>query len=53
LILYVSFYTSSSKEENLIDNDYMLANLTIEAEEEIACIDDLIFTFILIFYIFG
>lgn len=53
LLLYFSFFTSSTKEENLVDNDHMLANITIEAEEEIASMDDIIMLFCLLLYIYG
>ena len=50
---YCSFFSSSTEEEALIDSDYMLANITIEAEEEISCMDDLVMMFVLLFYIYG
>lgn len=53
LLLYFSFFTTSTKEENLIDNDHMLANITIEAEEEVASMDDIIMLFCLLLYIYG
>lgn len=53
ILLYFSFFTSSTKEENLIDQDYMLANITIEAEEEIASMDDIVMLFTILFYVFG
>lgn len=53
IVLYFSFFTSSTKEENTIDHDYMNASLTIEAEEEIASFDDVLLTVAPLFYIFG
>lgn len=50
---YFSFYTSSVKEENTIDVDFLCASLTVEAEKEITAIDDIILAFIMIIYIFG
>lgn len=51
--LYFSHYNSSTKEENTIDHDYLLAAMTVEAEEEIASIDDTSLVLILLVYIFG
>lgn len=53
LLLYFSFFASSTKEENINDNDYMLTTITIEAEEEIASMDDIVMLLCLIFYIYG
>src|SRR5438132_1564156 len=35
LMTYFNYYGSVSSEENLIDHDYLIFNITIEAEEEI------------------
>jgi hypothetical protein len=53
VVLYFSFFTSNSKEENTIDHDYMNASITVEAEEEIASFDDILLTITPLFYIFG
>lgn len=53
LCFYISYFTTPTKEENLVDQDYMLANTTIEAEEEIASIEDILIGIAIIFYIFG
>lgn len=50
---YFAYFTTANKEENLIDQDYMLANITIEAEEEIASWEDLIIVVVVVAYIFG
>lgn len=52
-VLYHSFFSSSTKEENLIDHDYMYLTITIEAEEEIASMDDILMLVCLLFGIFG
>lgn len=52
-MFYFSYYSSASKEEALIDSDYALWNITIEAEEEISSMDDMLLAFIIIFYVFG
>lgn len=51
--LYFSHYSSSVKEENTIDQDYLVAAMSIEAEEEIASIDDTSLVLVLLVYIFG
>lgn len=53
IMFYFSFYSSSVKEESLIDLDHAFWNVTIEAEEEIASMDDILMAFIVIFYVFG
>jgi hypothetical protein len=52
-MFYFSYYSSSVKEESLIDLDHALVNVTLEAEEEIASMDDILMAFIVIFYVFG
>lgn len=56
-IIFVAFYfqysTSFSKEDSTVDNDFMIHSITLEAEEEIASIDDAIFTIVLVMYVFG
>lgn len=53
VVFYLSFFSSSTKEENLIDHDHMILNITIEAEEEIASIDDILMLLSVLFVIFG
>jgi hypothetical protein len=57
IILLISFYfnyfSSSTKEESLIDVDYLVTSGTIEAEKEITAFDDMILTFVVLTYIFG
>jgi len=53
VLLYFTFFTSPTKEENLVDNDFMIAGITIEAEEEIASMDDTIIAFGVVLYVFG
>jgi len=50
---YFSFFTNSSAEENTVDYDLMVASTTIEGEEEIASVDDIIMAFVVIMYVFG
>jgi len=53
IMLYFSYYTNSVKEENTIDQDFLVSAMTVEAEEEIASIDDSAMSLFLLIYIFG
>jgi len=50
---YFSYYTNSTKDENTIDQDYLVAAMSVEAEEEIASIDDLSLSLFLLIYLFA
>lgn len=52
-ILYFNYYTTSTKEENITDHDFLIFNATVDAEEEIGSIDDMLFGFLIFFYIFA
>jgi len=49
---YFSFFTSSTKEENTVDFDFLAASLTVEAEKEITAIDDILMGLVVVVYIF-
>jgi hypothetical protein len=53
IVFYFSFFTSSTKEESLIDADFMLTSTAVESEEEIGSFDDMIIAGIMFVYIFG
>jgi len=53
VLVYLSFFTSHTKEENSGDNDFFLATTTVEAEKEIGSFDDLILVFVTLLYVFG
>jgi hypothetical protein len=53
VLLYLSFFTSCTKEENSADNDFFLTSASIEAEKEIGSFDDLVFMFVTLLYVFG
>lgn len=53
LLVFFNYFTNSSKDETIVDHDYLAMNITIEAEEEITSIDDLISPIIIIIYTFG
>ncbi len=52
IILYFSYYNTSTREENTIDHDYLIANATVESEEEIGSIDDMILAVVFLSFIF-
>ena len=52
LMTYFNYYGAVSSEENLIDHDYLIFNITIEAEEEIGSIDDMLLSSVILLYIF-
>lgn len=53
IITYFSYFTNPFKEENFLDSDYLSASASVEAEKEISSFDDMILTFIVLFYVFG
>jgi len=50
--MFFSYYNSSTREENTIDHDYLIANATVEAEEEIGSLDDMLLSVVFISFIF-
>jgi len=56
-IIFISFYfnyfLTPTKEESLIDNDYLINSMTVESEKEITAFDDMILATIVLIYVFG
>ena len=50
---YFNYFISPTKEEALIDNDYLINSMTVESEKEITAFDDMILATIILIYIFG
>ena len=50
---FFSYFSTPSKEESTIDSDYLVASSTVEAEEEIGSLDDLVMPVICLTYVFG
>jgi len=50
---YFSYFTSSVREENLVDADYLAASGTVEAEKEISSLDDVLLGLVVVIYVFG
>lgn len=51
-VLYFQFFTTGSKEESLIDQDYLTSSNLLEAEEEISALDDVLGALIVFVYVF-
>lgn len=52
LITYFTYFNNANSEDNIIDHDYLAYNVTIESEEEIGSMDDMILTCTILLYIF-
>lgn len=52
LLTYFNYYINYNTEDNIIDHDYLTYNVTIEAEEEIGSMDDMLLTSVILLYIF-
>ena len=52
LSTYFSYFNNSVSENNVVDHDFIAFNVTIEAEEEIGSIDDMVLTSVILLYIF-
>jgi len=50
---YFNYFVTSTKEESIVDNDYLISSVTVEAEKEITAFDDIILAVIILIYIFG
>jgi hypothetical protein len=50
---YFSHFLSYTKEESMIDNDYLVCFFSTEAEKEISSFDDMILGSAILFYVFG
>jgi hypothetical protein len=52
IITYFNYYVNYNTDENIVDHDYLTYNVTIEAEEEIGSMDDMLLTSVILLYIF-
>jgi hypothetical protein len=52
IITYFSYFNNFNNEDNIVDHDYLSFNVTIEAEEEIGSMDDMLLTSVILLYIF-
>lgn len=53
LVFFFSYFNNSSRDENIVDQDFMVAAMTVEAEEEIASIDDMSMSLFILIFIFS
>ena len=52
LTTYFNYYINYNLEDNIVDHDYLTYNVTIEAEEEIGSMDDMLLTSVILLYVF-
>jgi hypothetical protein len=52
-MVYFNYFSTSTKEDSITDHDYMVSNMTLESEEEISAIDDMLMGAVIFVYIFG
>jgi hypothetical protein len=52
IVLFFSYYSSSTREETTIDHDFLIANTTVEAEEEIGSFDDMFLAVLILVFVF-
>lgn len=52
IITYFSYFNNLNTEDNIVDHDYLAFNVTIEAEEEIGSMDDMLLTSVILLYVF-
>lgn len=52
ITMYFTYYNSSVREENTIDHDFLIANMTVESEEEIGSLDDMLLSILILSFIF-
>lgn len=52
LITFFTYFNNPNSEDNIVDHDYLSYNVTVEAEEEIGSMDDMLLTSVILLYIF-
>jgi hypothetical protein len=50
--IYFNFYDSSTNNENIVDQDYLISLSLIESEEEISSLDDIVGALLVFIYVF-
>lgn len=53
VVFFMSYYLNSTTDENTIDQDFFASSLSVEAEEEIASIDDISLGLVFFVLLFG
>lgn len=52
MLLYFIYFNTFFKEDSIIDHDFLTANITIEAEEEIGSMDDILMASVILIFLF-
>jgi len=52
MLLYFIYFNTLFNEDTIIDHDFLISNATIEAEEEIASIDDIFMSLVILIFLF-
>lgn len=52
LLNYFNYFNNMVLEDNIVDHDFLIFNVTLEAEEEIGSVDDMILALVIIIYIY-
>lgn len=52
LITYFCYFVTFCDSDNIIDHDYLVFNILVEAEEEVGSIDDMLLASVILVYIF-
>lgn len=52
ILLYFTYFNNANSEDNIVDHDYLTFNVTIESEEEIGSMDDMLLTSVILLYVF-
>lgn len=53
LNFYFSYFSSYSKDESIVDSDYLISSLSVESEKEITSYDDMLLGLVILLYVFG
>ena len=48
-----SYYTDSTTDDNIVDQDFLISSMTVESEEELASIDDMVNVLFLLVFLFS
>lgn len=52
MFLYFIYFNIIFKDETIVDHDFLLFNVTLEAEEEIGSIDDILMSLVILIFLF-
>lgn len=52
MLLYFIYFNYINKEDTILDHDFLATNVTIEAEEEIGSMDDILMSLVILLFLF-